>query len=59
MEIGDKVAYVKWENKYMDSWEYDPVGNAPQFNYDVRRSYQKIIAWGGLCGNGFILGHFF
>ena len=31
----------------MESWEYVPVGNQPQFNYDVRSSYQKIITSGG------------
>ena len=43
----------------MESQEYAPVGNPPQFNYDVRGSYQKIIDWGGLCGNESILGPFF
>ena len=35
------------------------VGNALQFNYDLRSSYQKITAWGGFSGNGSILGPFF
>ena len=37
-------------------------GNQPQFNYDVRSSYQKIITLGDgggeLCGNESILGPF-
>ena len=42
----------------MECWEYAPVSNPPQFNYDVKSLYQKIIAWGGLCGNGSFLGPF-
>ena len=35
------------------------VGNPSQFKYDVRSSYQTITVWGGLCGNGPILGLLF
>ena len=59
LEVGDEVAYVEWESKYMECWEYAPVSNPLQFNYDVRSLNQKIIAWGGLCGNGSFLGPFF
>ena len=47
LEAGDEVAYVEWESKYMECWEYVPVGNPPQFNYDIRSSYQNKIAWEG------------
>ena len=43
----------------LESWEYAPVINSPQLNYDVISSYQKIIAWWGLRGNGSFLGPFF
>ena len=36
LEVGGEVAYVEWERKYMECWEYAPVSNPPQFNYDVR-----------------------
>ena len=49
-EVGDEIAYFEWESKYMESWEYAPVGNQPQFNYDVRSSYQKIITLGEGAG---------
>ena len=37
LEVGDEAAYVEWESKYMESWEYAPVGNPRQFNYDVSK----------------------
>ena len=55
LEVGDEAAYAKWKSKYIECWEYAPVGNPLQFNYNVKSSYQKITAWGGFCGNGFIL----
>ena len=27
----------------MECWKYTPAGNPPQFNYDVRSSYEKIM----------------
>ena len=45
LEVGDEVVYVEWESKYMECWENASVSNPPQFNYDVRSLYQKIIAW--------------
>ena len=39
----------------MESWEYVPVGNQPQFNYDVRSSYQKIITSGGGGGESYVV----
>ena len=43
----------------MECWEYAPVSNPTQFNYDVKSLYQKIIAWGGLSDNGSFLQPFF
>ena len=37
LEVGDEAAYVEWESKYMECWEYAPVGNPRQFNYDVSK----------------------
>ena len=58
LEVGNEVAHVEWESKYMEYWEYAHVSNPPQFKYDVRSLYQKMISLGGLCGNGSFLGLF-
>ena len=39
--------------------EYAPIGQAPEFNFNVNMSRQKLTVWLGLCGNGQVIGPFF
>lgn len=57
--VGDEAVFsmngkVSSQNVRM----YAPKGNPPEHNYDAKNSRQKIHVWGGLCGNGSVLGPF-
>ncbi len=58
--IGDEATFcMNGEVNTQNVREYAPVGQPPEFNYDVNCSRQKVTVWIGLCGSGEIIGPFF
>lgn len=58
--IGDEATFqMNGKVNTQNVREYAPIGQAPEFNFNVNMSRQKLAGWLGLCGNGQVIGPFF
>ena len=58
--IGDKASFAM--NGRVNTQNvrcYAPSGEAPNFRFEKNDSREKIMVWGGVCGNGVLFGPFF
>ena len=58
--IGDEAAFMmNGTVSCHNVRRYAPKGEAPDFNYDVSTSREKVIVWAAVCGNGSVIGPYF